>query len=35
MAEHGETIPKPASTAAEVDVPAPGATEELAVETGG
>ena len=34
MAEHGETIPKPASTAIEVEVEPPGVLEELAVETG-
>ena len=34
MAEHGETIPKPASTAIKVDVPVPATTQELAVETG-
>ena len=33
MAEHGETIPEPASSAIEVDVPVPGVVEELAVET--
>ena len=35
MAEHCETIPAPTSTAIEVDVPVPGATGEVAVETGG
>ena len=35
MAEDGETIPGPASTAIEVDVPIPGVPEEAAVETGG
>ena len=34
MAEHGETIPAPASTAIEVDVPIPGVPEETAVESG-
>ena len=34
MAETGETIPEPASTAIEVDVQQPGAPEELVVETG-
>ena len=34
MAEHGETIPNPASTAIEVEVERPGAVEALAVETG-
>ena len=34
MAEHGETIPKPASAAIEVEVERPGAVEELAVESG-
>jgi hypothetical protein len=35
MAEHCETIPEPASSAIEVDVPTPGVTAELTVETGG
>ena len=35
MAEHGETIPEPTSVVIEVDVPIPGATGEVAVETGG
>ena len=34
MAEHGETIPEPASSAIEVEVQTPGVTGELAVETG-
>ena len=34
MAEHGETIPEPTSTAIEVDVPVPGVAEEVVVETG-
>ena len=34
MAEHGETIPLPACTAIEVEVPAPSAPEEVSVETG-
>ena len=34
MAEHGETIPRPASTSIEVDVPVPAKTQELAVESG-
>ena len=34
MAEHGETIPLPACTAIEVEVPAPRAPEEVSVETG-
>ena len=34
MAEHGETIPLPASAAIEVDVPVPGATGEIVVEAG-
>ena len=35
MTEDGETIPEPASTAIELDVPIPGIPEETAVETGG
>ena len=34
MSEHGETIPEPASSAIEVDVPTPGVTAEVAVDTG-
>ena len=34
MAEHGETIPLPASAAIEVDVPVPGVSEEIVVEAG-
>ena len=34
MAEHGETIPKPASTAIEVEVQHSSAIEKLAVEAG-
>ena len=34
MAEDGETIPEPASTAIEVEVPVPGELEEIAAETG-
>ena len=34
MAEHGEPIPEPTSTAIKVEVERPGAREELAVETG-
>ena len=34
MAEHGESVPEPTSTAIEVEVERPGAREELAVETG-
>ena len=34
MAEHGEIIPKPASTAIEVEDERPSAVEELAVESG-
>ena len=35
MVEHGEDIPGPASTATEAEVPIPGTTAEVAVETGG
>ena len=35
MAEHGESIPQPIYTAVEVEVLIPGATGEVAVETGG
>ena len=34
MAEHGETIPEPRSAAIEVEAPIPGATGEVAIETG-
>ena len=34
MAEHGEAIPEPASTAIEVEVQRPITSEEIAVETG-
>ena len=34
MAEHGETIPEPASSAIEVEVPTSGVTAEVAVDTG-
>ena len=33
MVEHGEDIPGPASTAIEVDVPIPGVTGEMVVDT--
>lgn len=35
MAEHGETIPDPASSAIEVEVVVPGLLEEVTAETGG
>lgn len=35
MVEDSEAIPEPTYAAIEVDVPIPGATEEVAVETGG
>ena len=35
MAEYGETIPAPTSAAIEVDVPIPGASGGVGVETGG
>ena len=34
MAEDQEAFPEPSSIAIEVDVPVPGATQELAVESG-
>ncbi len=34
MAEHGEAIPEPASTAIEVEVERPSTSEEIAIETG-
>ena len=35
MAEHGETIPEPRSAAIDVDVPAIGVPQQIAVESGG
>lgn len=35
MAEDGETIPEPVSAAIDVEVPAPGASQQIAVESGG
>jgi predicted RNase H-like HicB family nuclease len=34
MAEHGETIPEPRSAAVDVEVRAPGTSQEIAVESG-
>ena len=35
MAEHGETIPEPRSAGIDVDVPAIGVPQQIAVESGG
>ena len=35
MAEHGESIPEPKSAAIDVEVPAPDAAQQTAVESGG
>ena len=35
LAEDGETIPEPASTSIEIDVPVPGAAKEISAGAGG